>query len=47
MDGWMTCLVRDKGMIYLKNVVYVEMMHNALHDALCSLPYAVHRRLAH
>jgi hypothetical protein len=25
----------------------VEMMHNALYDALCSLPYAVYRRLAH
>jgi hypothetical protein len=25
----------------------VEMMHNALHDALCTLPYAVHRRLVH
>jgi hypothetical protein len=31
----------------IPRVSSVEMMHNALYDALCSLPYAVHRRLAH
>jgi hypothetical protein len=24
IDGWMTCLVRDKDMIYLKSVIYAN-----------------------
>jgi hypothetical protein len=29
MDGWITCLIRDKVMIYLKSVVYTNRQQQA------------------